>query len=239
MSMRLLRMMLALVAVAVLGAGSVRAATAQEGEDEVDFAQLEGIEQVVGRSYTIDFMALMSSPEAAEGDIAYPTGIVTAYAVVAKFDEDDNAEAGWETLLSSFNDQAEADADEAATEITELEVDDIGDNAAGIAKRALELNHVAALDKMPDLGSLAKLVLENLRAALDSFVTRDADRAAAIIAADREIDKRNASLFAECLAHVATDHRCPFGEAHLVQVATQSRKRARVLFDEHRRGCPA
>jgi phosphate transport system protein len=58
---------------------------------------------------------------------------------------------------------------------------------------------------MPDLSSLAKLVLENLRAALDSFVSKDADRAAAIIAADREIDKRNASLFAELLAHVATD----------------------------------
>jgi phosphate transport system protein len=87
--------------------------------------------------------------------------------------------------------------------VTDLER--IGDNAAGIAKRALELNHVATLDKMPDLSGLAKLVLENLRAALDSFVKRDADRAAAIIAADREIDRRNASLFAELLAHVATD----------------------------------
>jgi phosphate transport system protein len=48
-------------------------------------------------------------------------------------------------------------------------------------------------------------VHKNLRAALDSFVAKDADRAAAVIQADREIDKRNASLFAELLAHVATD----------------------------------
>src|SRR5688572_32336545 len=58
---------------------------------------------------------------------------------------------------------------------------------------------------MPDLGALSSLVHKNLRAALDSFVAKDADRAAAVIVADREIDKRNASLFAELLAHVATD----------------------------------
>jgi phosphate transport system protein len=87
--------------------------------------------------------------------------------------------------------------------VTDLER--IGDNAAGIAKRALELSNVPSLDKQPDLGGLASLVQKNLRAALDSFVTKDADRATAVIAYDREIDKRNASLFAELLAHVATD----------------------------------
>lgn len=87
--------------------------------------------------------------------------------------------------------------------VTDLER--IGDNAAGIAKRALELSHLPPLGRVPDLGGLARLVLENLRAALDSFATKDADRAAAVIVADREIDKRNSSLFAELLAHVATD----------------------------------
>lgn len=87
--------------------------------------------------------------------------------------------------------------------VTDLER--IGDNAAGIAKRALELNHLPELDHVPDLGALATLVQKNLRAALDSFVAKDADRAAAVIHSDRDIDKRNASLFAELLAHVATD----------------------------------
>jgi phosphate transport system protein len=87
--------------------------------------------------------------------------------------------------------------------VTDLER--IGDNAAGIAKRAMELNHVPALEPSPDLNGLASLVHKNLRAALDAFVAKDADRAATIIAADREIDKRNAKLFAELLAHVATD----------------------------------
>jgi phosphate transport system protein len=87
--------------------------------------------------------------------------------------------------------------------VTDLER--IGDNAAGIAKRALELNHVPSLESSPDLAGLATLVHKNLRAALDSFVTKDAERAAAVIHADREIDKRNSKLFAELLAHVATD----------------------------------
>ncbi|CAN5596081.1 phosphate signaling complex protein PhoU [soil metagenome] len=87
--------------------------------------------------------------------------------------------------------------------VTDLER--IGDLAAGIAKRALEVNHLDKLGHSPDLGRLANLVHKNLKAALDSFVTRDADRATAVIEADREIDALNASQFAELLAHVATD----------------------------------
>jgi phosphate transport system protein len=87
--------------------------------------------------------------------------------------------------------------------VTDLER--IGDLAAGIAKRALELNHLVPLAPAPDLGRLSALVHKNLKAALDSFVARDADRATAVIMADREIDKLNASQFAELIAHVATD----------------------------------
>ncbi|MBA3540590.1 MAG: phosphate signaling complex protein PhoU [Deltaproteobacteria bacterium] len=86
--------------------------------------------------------------------------------------------------------------------VTDLER--IGDLATGIAKRALELNHVGTL-KHHNLLTLAALVQKNLRAALDSFVAKDADRAAAVITADVEIDRVNANLFAELLAHVATD----------------------------------
>src|SRR5690242_19210688 len=87
--------------------------------------------------------------------------------------------------------------------VTDLER--IGDLAAGIAKRALELNHLPELTPSVELNPLATLVQKNLRSALDSFVARDADRATSVIQADREIDKLNASLFAELLAHVATD----------------------------------
>ena len=87
--------------------------------------------------------------------------------------------------------------------VTDLER--IGDLAAGIAKRALELNHLPPLTSSPDLNRLSGLVHKNLKAALDSFVEKNADRATAVIQADWEIDHLNASQFAELLAHVATD----------------------------------
>ena len=86
-----------------------------------------------------------------------------------------------------------------------VDLERIGDLACGIAKRALELNRLPSLEPRVDLAQLAALVQRNLQAALDSFVTRDADRATAVITADVEIDKLNASLFAELIAHVATD----------------------------------
>jgi len=86
-----------------------------------------------------------------------------------------------------------------------VDVERIGDLGAGIAKRALELNRLPPLDSKVDLARLAILAQKNLRAALDSFVKRDADAATAVITADIEIDKLNASLFAELIAHVATD----------------------------------
>jgi phosphate transport system protein len=86
-----------------------------------------------------------------------------------------------------------------------VDLERIGDLAGGIAKRALELNRLPALEPRVDLAKLAALVQKNLQSALDSFVTRDAERATSVITADTEIDRLNASLFAELIAHVATD----------------------------------
>ncbi|MBC7976961.1 MAG: phosphate signaling complex protein PhoU [Myxococcales bacterium] len=86
-----------------------------------------------------------------------------------------------------------------------VDLERIGDLAGGIAKRALELNRLPNLEPQIDLAQLADLVQKNMQAALDSFVRKDADRAAAVISADAAIDKLNASLFAELIAHVATD----------------------------------
>jgi phosphate transport system protein len=87
--------------------------------------------------------------------------------------------------------------------VTDLER--IGDLAAGVAKRAVELNPLPRLEPSVDLNPLAALVQKNLHAALDAFVAKNADQATGVIEADRNIDKLNASLFAELLAHVATD----------------------------------
>ncbi len=86
-----------------------------------------------------------------------------------------------------------------------IDVERIGDLAAGIAKRALELNRLPPLDSKVDLHKMAVLAQRNMHAALDAFVKKDAEAATAVITADVEIDKLNASLFAELIAHVATD----------------------------------
>jgi phosphate transport system protein len=86
-----------------------------------------------------------------------------------------------------------------------VDVERIGDLAAGIAKRVLELNRLPPLDTHVDLARLATLAQRNLRAALDAFVKKDADAATVVISADVDIDKLNASLFAQLIAHVATD----------------------------------
>jgi len=87
--------------------------------------------------------------------------------------------------------------------VTDLER--IGDLAAGIAKRALELNRLPPLNPNANLMDLAALVQKNLGCALDAFVAKDAEKATSVITADAEIDRLNANLFAELLARVATD----------------------------------
>ena len=86
-----------------------------------------------------------------------------------------------------------------------IDLERIGDLAGGIAKRVLELNRLPPLDMRVDLNRMATLAQKNLHAALDAFVQRDADKATQVITADAEIDRLNASYFAELVAHVATD----------------------------------
>lgn len=86
--------------------------------------------------------------------------------------------------------------------VTDLER--IGDLAANIAKRVIELNQFPVLSPWVDFAPLAKQVTQNLRDALDSFVSRDAEKAASIIERDREVDRLNATIFGELITRVAS-----------------------------------
>jgi len=86
-----------------------------------------------------------------------------------------------------------------------IDLERIGDLAAGIAKRALELNQLPVLEPMIDLGRLGSMAQKSLHAALDAFVKRDADAATALIVADAKIDELNAQVFSELVAHAAKD----------------------------------
>jgi phosphate transport system protein len=86
-----------------------------------------------------------------------------------------------------------------------VDVERIGDLAAGIAKRSLEINGLSTVDWHGDLMNLATMVQKNLYLAIQSFVTRNLDEAHAVIRADDEIDRMNATLFAQLIAQVAVD----------------------------------
>jgi len=88
--------------------------------------------------------------------------------------------------------------------VTDLER--IGDLAANIARRVVELSRFTPIHVRADVPLLAARVRENLHRVLDCFVRRDAAQAAEVIAADVEVDRLNASLFCDLIAQVATDY---------------------------------
>jgi phosphate transport system protein len=106
-----------------------------------------------------------------------------------------------------------------------VDVERIGDLAAGIAKRALELNRLPPFDWRGDLTRLATMVQKNLHLAIESFVLRSVDAAREVIRADDEIDRLNAGLFAQLIAHVATD---PGTVTHVLPLTSVSRYLERI-----------
>lgn len=70
----------------------------------------------------------------------------------------------------------------------------IGDEATKIAKRARDLSQEPPVKVVVDLPRMAKLALEMLKAALDSFVNRDPVAARALIPRDKEVDGLNKQI---------------------------------------------
>ena len=87
-----------------------------------------------------------------------------------------------------------------------IDLERIGDLAAGIAKRALELNHLPPLEPQRRSRPARRRSCRRTSRPRSTASSRATPIArTAVITADREIDKLNASLFAELIAHVATD----------------------------------
>ncbi|MFO0726216.1 MAG: phosphate signaling complex protein PhoU [Myxococcota bacterium] len=106
--------------------------------------------------------------------------------------------------------------------VTDLER--IGDLASNIAKRAQELVRTGG-GNLLDFGPLGREVEQNLRDALDSFVKRDVDRAAKVIAADKEIDALNAGLFKASIDLISAQ---PANAAWLLPLTSIARSLERV-----------
>lgn len=78
----------------------------------------------------------------------------------------------------------------------------VGDEAAKIAKRARDLSQEPPLKLTLDLPRMASLALALLKAALDSFVQKDAAAARAVIPKDREINQLNKHIAAQLAEHM-------------------------------------
>lgn len=71
----------------------------------------------------------------------------------------------------------------------------VGDEATGIARRARKLAIEPRIDLYADLPRMAKIALEMLRDALDCFVHEDEQKAMSVIRRDAEVDNLNRTVY--------------------------------------------
>ncbi|MGZ3583463.1 MAG: phosphate signaling complex protein PhoU [Ktedonobacterales bacterium] len=98
--------------------------------------------------------------------------------------------------------------------ITELER--MGDYAVGIAKQAMRIKEYEPLPNAGDMNELAKLVREQVRAAIQAFIDVNVQMARDICVKDDEIDHEYKALFSELLGVMTHDpNTVPQGTALL------------------------
>jgi phosphate transport system protein len=101
--------------------------------------------------------------------------------------------------------------------VTDLER--IGDEAAHIAERAMELNQAPPLSLETDLPRLAALAQEQVKAALDAFVTADPKAAETVLNADDRLDDLFVRIFNQLLGLMMEDSRTIRRATALVSVS--------------------
>ncbi|MBM3155661.1 MAG: phosphate signaling complex protein PhoU [Chloroflexi bacterium] len=88
-----------------------------------------------------------------------------------------------------------------------VDLERIGDHAAGIAKIAIMIGNEPPLKPLIDLPRMAQKTGDMLRRSMDAFIHRDAEAARAITAEDDEIDGLYDQIFRELLTFMAEDPR--------------------------------
>lgn len=78
----------------------------------------------------------------------------------------------------------------------------VGDEATGIAKRAVRLAAEPPLKPYVDIPRMAAIALEMLRDALDCFLNGDTEKAIAVIRRDSEVDAINKQLYRELTSYM-------------------------------------
>jgi phosphate transport system protein len=98
-------------------------------------------------------------------------------------------------------------------------IERIGDYARNIAKRTLALAQAPSVAPAETVARLGRLVLEMLRNALDSYLSRDVARAHDVRRSDQDADAMYTGLFRELLTYMIEDPRNITACTHLLFVA--------------------
>jgi phosphate transport system protein len=106
----------------------------------------------------------------------------------------------------------------AALKITGV-VERIGDYAKNIAKRVPLLDSPSAIQPVAMLPEMARLASGLVHDALDAFVQRDAEKAAAVCGSDRQLDDYYNSIFRALLTYMMENPHNITPAAHLLFVA--------------------
>lgn len=88
------------------------------------------------------------------------------------------------------------------------ELERMGDHAVGIAKQAQRIREYEPLAIIGELGELAKLVREQVRAAIQAFVDVNVQAARDISARDDEIDHQYRAIFSELIETMTKQPAC-------------------------------
>ncbi len=99
------------------------------------------------------------------------------------------------------------------------ELERIGDYAKNAAKRTLILAQHPAFASLNGFQRISRMVLENLKNAIDALVFSDAERARQVWVSDQQIDDVYNGIFRELLTHMMEDPRNITVATHLLFIA--------------------
>ena len=100
-----------------------------------------------------------------------------------------------------------------------IEVERIGDYAAGISKIVIMIGDEPPLKPLIDIPRMADQTVDMLRRSLDAFVSRDAEAAKKIIGEDDLVDNLYDQVFRELLVFMAEDPKTITRATRLIWVA--------------------
>jgi phosphate transport system protein len=86
-----------------------------------------------------------------------------------------------------------------------VDLERMGDLAVNVAERALELARAPPLGPMHDLVRIADLAEEQLKRALDAFVTNDVEKAEQVMGSDEHVDAVYLKIFNDMLVLMMED----------------------------------